>query len=399
MKQITEYTDFINIIRCLLQNQSDLYIESSSELDWDSIFEEFRNHSLTTLAIDSIEKMNIPIRVLQPWKEEIFKQSSHFVKLLHVQEKISDCLNSENINWVILKGSSAALYYQNPYQRTIGDIDILVSENDFERAKKCLSNFGFAFGNNIYKYDRHQTARKDGIEIELHRFFAETRDSGNDNALNNLLFDSLSNYHIKKINNTPFNTLPILEEGLVFIEHIWHHIRTGIGLRQILDFIMYTDKVLNDNFWHNSFMQVSQDFGYETLCKVVARTGQMYFGLDNSIMWCKDIDDNLCTEFLEMILNQGNFGEKTSLQFNPTIRVLNKKNEGIASFLKYEQASGMKNWKAAQKHNILEPLAWIYGIGRHIVKTLSNKTNILRLKSNYIQSIKESILINKLKKK
>lgn len=396
MGKNSKYTDFINIVKLFLQHQMDILTDVDN-LIWDDILEEFKNHSITTLAIDTIYDMHIPTQIEEEWKTEIIKQSSHFIKLLHVQNDIAACLDAEKIEWAVLKGTSAAIYYNNPFMRTISDIDILVAENDFDRAKKILENTGCKFGENAYKYDRHITARKDGIEIELHRFFAETRGSGNDGKVNDILFNALSSCKKEDLNASSFNRLPDLENGLVLIEHIWHHIRTGIGLRHILDFIMYVDKVLDDNFWNDSFGEKTSELGYDTLCKVIAKIGQLYFGLDDSITWCKDVDESLCDEFLEMVLSQGNFGSKASEEFNSTIRVLNKKNEGVISFIKYEHASGMMNWKAAQNHKILRPFAWIYGIGRHIVLTIGNKEYSKDLRTNQVQSKKQSDLLNKLR--
>lgn len=397
MENLHCYHDFINIIKCILTNDYSDFEHSSCNLDWKKIYTEFQNHSITTLAIDSVNNIPMPNDINKLWKNDILVQSSHFIKILHAQKRISQTLNLERINWVVLKGTSAALYYSNPYQRTIGDIDILVSEKDFERAKKTLSNAGFNFSKNIYKYDRHITARKDDITIELHRFFADTREIGNDKVLNDLLLDSLGSCIEKSINDVSFNVLPKLECGIVLIEHIRHHIKTGIGLRQILDFIMYANNVLNDDFWNNSFKEIAERLEFDTLCKVLAKIGQTYFGLCQTITWCNGIDDTTVEEFLELVLCQGDFGIKANESFNPTIRVFNKYHSGLYNFFKYEQASGMKNWKKAQEYKFLRPFAWLYGIGRHIKMTLTNKDDIKHIKENHQQSYRQSKLLKKLK--
>lgn len=399
MEKIDDYNNFTTLIRLFVTRDLDQLDLLSKDLDWYDIFSEFKKHSITTLAIDFIDDIPMPNEVKQQWKNDILMQTSHYFNLLHVQNDINDCLSTKKINWAILKGTSASLYYYSPLQRAIGDIDILVKEKDFDCAKNALSDAGFKFGKNIYKYDRHFTARKNGVEIELHRFFAETQNRKNDVLLNNTLFDALANSVQTKMFDTSFNTLPEVENGIVFIEHIWHHLSTGIGLRHILDFVLYTEKVLNDDFWNNNFMDVARLLGYDILCKAVARIGQLYFGTDNSIMWCKDIDDSIANELLELILCQGNFGNKSTKEFNPTIRVFNKTHEGLRSFLKYEQASGIKNWNAAQKHKILRPFGWIYGLTRHAFMVLTSKENIANLKNNLYISDRQSNLLRKLKPK
>ena len=398
MSNLYRYEKFINIVKYFTTGNTSAINSITRDINWIEIFQEFQNHSITTLAIDSINVIEIPEDIKKMWKEDIIKQVSYITKLLHAQNDISNCLDSYCVNWSVLKGSSAALYYPNPYQRAFGDIDILVAENDYDKATELLSNIGFSFGRNIYKYDRHITARKNSIALELHHFFANTRSNGKDRILNDLLFNSLPNCRTETIGNFTFKSLPDLEMGIVLIAHIHHHLRTGIGLRQILDFIMYTEKVLDDNFWNSAFKSVARSLGYETLCKAVVRIGQLYFGLCDSILWCKDIDDSIAIELLELALDQGDLGNKSTRDFNPTIRVLNKLNEGFFNFIKYEHASGMKNWKLAQKIKLLEPFAWIYGVGRHIGKTLMDKGGIANLYSNKLKSKKQSSLLDKINK-
>ena len=43
--------------------------------------------------------------------------------------------------------------------------------------------------------------------------------------------------------------LPSLQNGLVLMLHIVKHLKSGLGLRQIIDWMMYVDKQLDNEKW------------------------------------------------------------------------------------------------------------------------------------------------------
>ena len=59
--------------------------------------------------------------------------------------------------------------------------------------------------------------------------------------------------------------LPEVENGLVLIAHIGQHLRSGLGLRQIIDWMMYAKANLTDEFWKNEFSEPAKKSGFETL--------------------------------------------------------------------------------------------------------------------------------------
>ena len=80
------------------------------------------------------------------------------------------------------------------------------------------------------------------------------------------------------------------------------HLRTGLGLRQVIDWAMYVDRELDDAFWDREFQAAAKESGLETLAITVTKLCQQYLGLKDSITWCRDADEITCGLLLDSLL-------------------------------------------------------------------------------------------------
>ena len=77
----------------------------------------------------------------------------------------------------------------------------------------------------------------------------------------------------------------------------------------MIDWFVYVKEQLSDEKWP-AFKAVTDKIGLTTLSKVAARIGQLYFGLDEGITWCNDVDEGVCADMMDFIFRSGNFGVK-----------------------------------------------------------------------------------------
>ena len=168
------------------------------------------------------------------------------------------------------------------------------------------------------------------------------------------------------IENYSFPGLPRNTNGLVLLEHVRQHmVRSGLGLRQIVDWMMFVHNGLDDTAWITEFRDMTQVTGLETLAVTLTYMCRKWLGLSDRITWCNKADDELADMLLIRILADGNFGKGTPISEN-AIRQLRKKNA-----IGYLQMAGLVHWKAANKYPILRPFAWLYQIGRYVRKGFS----------------------------
>ena len=90
------------------------------------------------------------------------------IKLLSQFSKICNKLEKEGISSLIIKGG-AMKFLRPEYPRVMGDIDILVHEEDFEKAGKIVEEMGYDCDYKLHSVDLHPKGSEEGI-LDIHRF-------------------------------------------------------------------------------------------------------------------------------------------------------------------------------------------------------------------------------------
>ncbi len=322
------------------------------------------------------------------WKSVSSFNTAHFLRVLHYQSELCNLMKAHTIPMAILKGTAAAIYYPTPLQRTAGDIDFLVAGEYIESAKDLLAENGYEIKDDP-RYPRHVEVCKDGISFEMHRFF--TDNDGVD--VDRFLFDGLHRTEQGQIYNTAFPMLPPVENGLVLLAHIAHHLREGLGLRQMIDWMMYVDRKLDDEAWENGFRAAAEKTGLDMLARVATRMCQMYLGLSERFTWCRTAEDDLCNSLLNNLLSSGNFGRKRGEGLKVESTVSHLKRKGF----RHLQQAGEHNWEAYHRHKWLKPFAWIYQIGRYAKQGVQTKRKGNQIKEDIARGKQRSELYQKLK--
>ena len=151
--------------------------------------------------------------------------------------------------------------------------------------------------------------------------------------------------------------LPRLANGLVLLAHMRRHLRVGLGLRQVIDWMMYVERELDDAFWRDTFCAVAKEKNLDTLAITTTRLCQKYLGLSKRISWCAGADDALCELLLENLFRSGNFGKKNSSGNLVQGVMVNIRREGLFPYL---QRIGERDWELYHQHRWLKPFAWLH---------------------------------------
>ena len=324
--------------------------------DWDYVLKEAQAQ-----AVVGVVGYTVPERNSGNWTVPKYQILTNYFHILYIQQQLIELLTSRGIPLAILKGTAAAIYYPIPSQRAMGDIDFIVPRDRYEEAKTTLLKEGYVITHPEENPPaRHIGFQKDGVHFELHHHF-----SYEDLDIEAYIIDGLKHPETATIDGFSFPMLPKLANGLVLLAHLRRHLQSGVGLRQVIDWMMYVDKVLDDEFWDSEFREVAERLNLTTLAKTATRMCQMYLGLPTSITWCSDADTALCESLMENLLASGNFGRKKGAggiveSVTTTIR-----REGMFHYL---QRAGEYNWKAYHSHKNLRPFCWLYQIGRYIRK-------------------------------
>ena len=308
---------------------------------------------------------------------EVVHYAVHSIRVLYEQDTLVNLLREAAIPAVILKGTSAAIYYHDPFRRTMGDIDLLVPPEHFDQTLELLLQKGYVCEDDKEGV-RHTILLHGGIAIELHRRFSS---DGID--VEHYIQHGMEHPMTAEVDGHRFPMLPPLENGLVLLAHVAQHLRNGLGLRQMIDWMMYVHAQLADEFWETAFRSAAADCGLETLAITATRLCQKYLGLPDSITWCDGADDKLVDDLLENLLVTGNFGHVHGTGSSVETVATNIKRTGL---FRYLQQQGEHNWKAYQEHKALKPLCWAYQIGRYIHRGLGTGRSSIQLAEDYTRS-------------
>ena len=263
--------------------------EMKEAVDW-PIYEEMKRQAIATLPAGILNKIEMNSALRQTWKMTNYQQIAYNVNYSRLQAQLPI-----TVPFVILKGTAAAKYYPDPRLRNMGDIDIMPRREDFDTAYRQFLEQGYQIEKN---FERETGFVKDGVMVELHRSFAKLNDPAYAAYLDDLIIANINETH----------ELPDAVNGLVLLEHISQHLANGLGLRQIIDWMLFVDQCLPDAAWP-AFETLTEKIGLKTLAVVTTRMCEMYLGLPDRA-WCAGADEGICRQLMDYVLESGNFGSK-----------------------------------------------------------------------------------------
>lgn len=349
------------LLTLIKQSLFQIPAEIPEDVDWKEVYQEAK-----VQAILGLVNKYIPREAETEGRNQYYHIITTFVRIITAQRELVQLLSDQDIPCAILKGSAAAIYYPEPYQRTMGDVDFIVPQECFDAAAELMDQNGYKpVIHEDEPSERHLIFQKNGIVFELHHHFSYEKMD-----VESYIIDGLQQAENAQIMSYSFPMLPSLANGLVLLIHMWEHLHGGLGLRQVIDWMLYVDKILNDEFWEKEFEPAAKELGVDTLAITATRMCQIYLGLSDKITWCRSADEALCEGLIGILLSSGNFGRKQAdeRQVEDIFTVIRR--EGLFHYLQY---AGEKNWKAYKQHSWLKPFCWAYQISRYCYLGIKTK--------------------------
>lgn len=344
-------------------------------------FEKMKEHHVCALAAPALSKVSLPDDLRREWKIEVIKQVNIYNQYLHAQNDLPI-----TVPYVILKGTAAGQYYPYPEYRRMGDIDLMTRREDYEAACSEMLQNGFTeltLSEEDGDFGRHRSFYKNGTEVEIHAFFALLNDVSKAKYLDDLIVDSIQDCHF----------LPDPVNGLVLLEHIAQHMEEGLGLRRIIDWMLFVHRCLPDEKWPE-FQLHTEKTGLTTFAITVTRMCEIYLGLPER-KWCAGADERRCEQLMEYVSAYNDDSEQ------------HDQNEGVArnvfvyartpaNFFRILQGRGLANWKAAREHKCLRPFAWLYQANRYFFRGVKQSHAAGKLKAEFHEAKERKDLFDSL---
>ena len=247
MKTDKSIQAFFALLRTGLWEQADANLDINEKVDWEKVYQLAEEQSVTGVVLAGIEKTNtnhsdntnrIPHELLLQWIGEVQMIEQQNKAMNDFVAKLIEKLRKEDVYAILVKGQGIAQCYERPLWRATGDVDLLLSEENYQRAKKILIPLADEVEQE-YKSFKHIGMTLNGeyvVELHgtMHSRLSKRIDRGVDEAQNDVFFGgSVRSWQ----NGNTQVFLPRADEDVIFVfTHILHHFYIeGIGLRQICD--------------------------------------------------------------------------------------------------------------------------------------------------------------------
>lgn len=211
-----------------------------------------------------------------------------------------ETLEKNGIDCCYLKGITVARFYKFPECRISGDTDILIDEKNIDNAGRILKNLGYDVEKNIGNMYHFEARHPVGGLLEVHVGLYQKH-------IDDMLFKNLLKFEEPcnelNIDGHMVHTLGV-NDGLNHLtaHYIKHFISKGVGLRQLLDLLLYMENYRADIDWE-SYKSIWTEIGFFGLIEKLKGIGVKYLGRHFETYDTENIDS-----ILSDIENGGVFG-------------------------------------------------------------------------------------------
>ena len=373
--------------------------EKQKNINFDELFLEARRQSVFLMAADVClkDKDFLPKEFAVDIKKLAFMGLSKNNEIENHQKNLVKILDSNNINYCIIKGTGSASYYNKPQYRALGDVDFFVEEKDIKTATQILEAEGYS--KFLEEHENHLVFKKGRVSLEMHRKIAGMPSGENGKKISDFLGGLVYNVTDKKILNTTYKAPSDKNHGIIILLHTAHHLlNEGLGLRHLLDWGFFIEEYSKKQECHEVFLPFLKEIKLLEFAKILTKTTEIYFGFSKKD-FAGDVDVRLCEEVINDVLSAGNFGNKDKAYKYSGIMVTDNKNGVGKSKLKtlfsVLNDTIYSTYPIVKKYKILYPFIFIWRFIRYFFLMLFGKRHNPKKLSNIAERRKE--LYKKLK--
>lgn len=361
-----------------------------NDIDWEEFIKEANAHNCLPMLTQSLldRREEIPTDVWNKMQyDSAYLGAIQYQKnneLMNVLKLFSD----NDIRCCIFKGYVLAKLYPHPLLRMSGDVDILISPDDMEKAEKLLLSKGYVIDQSSSKENVPVYVLNELFVLELHSCLWEDYKGANIDLLNQYNVAS-NDYQIKyDVEGITCYTLGYTQHLIYLLYHmIKHFIPAGVGIRHFLDITVYVNQY-HDKIDFNIVREVLEKMEYYYFVCSIFRVCINMLGMNEQVMkdFLKDNMPNNMTKVdykvMEDVLDAGVFGTKTLYRRKATdvVKSTYYKGEGkrkskLVTYINviFPRPSQLSDrYVNAKKYPILLPVAWGQRVVYHISCKIKN---------------------------
>lgn len=308
--------------------QKQVSLASYGDVNYDEIYRLAQEQSVVGLVAAGLERVqqvqgfdrsSVPQSISLTLAGEVLQvEQRNRAMNVFVAELIGK-LRKEDVYALLVKGQGIAQCYERPLWRACGDVDLLLSEDNYKKAIQLLTPLTSSVEDEN-TYNKHIAMTIDGWSVELHGTLRSGLWRSIDRALDKVQDAVFFEGKVRSwVNGETQVYLPHSDEDVVFVfAHILQHFyKEGIGLRQICDWcrLLYTYK---DSLNQELLESRTRKMGVMTEWKAFAALAVDYLGMPVDAMPFNSDDKKWkrkAARVMEFVLETGNFGHNRDYSY------------------------------------------------------------------------------------
>lgn len=219
---------------------TDLGIQGFTEsVDWEGVYQLSEEQSVVGLVLAGIEHSNVkpPQELLLQWIGEVQILEQQNKAMNQFIAELVEKMRQADIYTLLVKGQGVAQCYENPLWRASGDVDLLLSTDNYEKAKKFLTPLADHVDSES-KEVKHLGMTIGEWLVELHGTMHTSISRRMNKGIDAVQNDCFYGGNVRSWNNNGTTVfLPSPDNDVIFVfTHILEHFFVeGVGLRQVCD--------------------------------------------------------------------------------------------------------------------------------------------------------------------
>lgn len=312
---------FFTLLRAGLW-ENNVRLTQIDDIDFNVVYrlsEEQSVVGLVAAGIEYVENVKIPQNIVLSFVGSALQLEQRNVAMNDYVAKLIDKLRNYDIYAILVKGQGIAQCYERPLWRACGDIDLLLSKENYQKAKSCLINYSsHREPENLRAL--HYGMTINGWEVELHGTLRSCCLPKMDKVVDEVQDDVFFMGNVRSWNNRNIQVFlpsPNNDVFFVFTHIIKHFFHGGVGLRQICDWcrLLWSNKSeINEPLLKKRLVAA----GIMTEWKVFADLAVDYLGMPVEAMPFYSDDKKWkrkAVRVMEFVLETGNFGHNRDYSY------------------------------------------------------------------------------------
>jgi hypothetical protein len=312
-------------------------------------------NGLSGLVFSVLDESKTHPELYHRLKRNYYDYIARDIKQIETIQFLDERLNAGEIDHLFLKGSILKTIYPETYMRAMGDIDILIHENDLYKVHKLFSEHHIKCTSKSVQHDVFEM--KNGIVIEVHPILYK---EFNDHY--QFIGEVWNHVHLEE--KYRFRMNPEFE--LIYLMyHLAKHIESGgIGLRSVLDIGIYLqayEEKLNLELLKQFITQMHMETFFDVILDFVIKTFGFEYQFIKPQKRLNEEDYNYFVKYLTISGIHGIGRDYNVMQARTVSYAKNKKSKlrliFDIFFPKLDIMMGIYPW--LRKAKMLLPFAWI----------------------------------------